>query len=88
MAFFVPPLKKEVRRLEALEPPQGTKGEILMVLNAIESGLYDVKVDYVDLYFKETDPFREANRLALKSGLDACAETSHAVIKPTAAKAP
>jgi len=82
MAVVVPPMEKEVRRLEALNPPQGGKGRILTILNAIESGLYDVRADYVDLFFKENDPFKEADRLALRFGLDACAESSHAVIKP------
>jgi hypothetical protein len=81
-AVFVPPMKKELRRLEALSPPQADEKEIGAILRAIESGVKDAKADYLDLFVKETDPFIRANTLARKYGFKACAESSHAVIKP------
>jgi hypothetical protein len=79
---FVPPMEKELRRLQALSPPQADEQEIGTILRAIESGVEDAKADYLDLFVKETDPFVQANALARKYGLEACAESSHAVIKP------
>lgn len=81
-AVFVPPMERELRRLEALSPPQADEGEIRAILRAIESGVEDAKADYLDLFVRETDPFVQANELARKYGLRACAESSHAVIKP------
>jgi hypothetical protein len=59
-----------------------TAARIRGILMAIESGLEDVKADYLDLFVKETDPFAEANELAQRYGLNACARSSHAVIRP------
>jgi hypothetical protein len=81
-AVFVPPMSGELRRLKALNPPQADAARIRAILKAIESGLEDVKADYLDLFVKETDPFAEANELAQRYGLNACARSSHAVIRP------
>lgn len=81
-SVFVPPMEKELRRLEALNPPQGEEKEFRAILRGIESGVEDAKADYLDLFFRETDPFAEANELARKYGFHACAKSSHAVIKP------
>ncbi len=82
MAVFVPPMEKELRRLKVLSPPHGDVKEIQGILRAIESGVKDARVDYLDLFFKETDPFIRANALARHYGLEACAASSHAVIRP------
>jgi hypothetical protein len=79
---FVPPMAKELRRLRALDSPPADEARIRAILRAIESGVKDAKFDYLDLFVKETDPFAQANKLARKYGLEACAESSHAVIKP------
>jgi hypothetical protein len=81
-AVFVPPMSRELRRLKALSPPPADAARIRGILTAIESGLEDVKADYLDLFVKETDPFAEANELAQRYGLNACARSSHAVIRP------
>ncbi len=81
-AVFVPPMEKELRRLRALNPPQDDEKEVGAILEGIESGVKDAKLDYLDLFVRETDPFAEANELARKYGLQACAESSYAVIKP------
>ena len=81
-AVFVPPMEKELRRLRALRPPQADEAMVQAILKAIGSGVKDAKADYLDLFVKETDPFVEADALARKYGLGACAESSHAVIKP------
>ena len=81
-AVFLPPMEKELRRLAALSPPQGDEKEVRAILKAIESGVDDAKADYLDLFVKQTDPFAEANELARKYGFHACAESSHAVVKP------
>lgn len=81
-AVFVPPMEKELRKLEALQPPEADEGKVRAILKGIRSGVQDAKADYLDLFVKETDPFVRANALARKYGLEACAESSHAVIKP------
>jgi hypothetical protein len=81
-AVFVPSMEKELRRLRALSPPQANEKQVGSILKAIESGVKDAKADYLDLFVKETDPFAKADELARKYGLGACAESSHAVIKP------
>jgi hypothetical protein len=83
-AVFVPPMEKELRRLEALIPPQADERKVRTILDGIGSGIKDAKADYLDLFVKETDPFAEANELARKYGFEACAESSHTVIKPQA----
>jgi hypothetical protein len=79
---FVPPMSRELRRLKALSPPQADAARIRRILKALESGLEDAKTDYLDLFVKETDPFAKANELAQRYGLNACAKSSQAVIKP------
>lgn len=81
-AVFVPPMEKELRRLKALSPPQGDDKEVRTILKGIEKGVKDAKFDYLDLFVEQTDPFAEANELARNYGFHACAESSHAVIKP------
>ena len=81
-AVFVPPMEKELRRLKSLNPPQDDEKEVREILRTIQAGVDDAKADYLDLFVRETDPFAEANELARKYGLHACAESSHAVIKP------
>lgn len=81
-AVFVPPMEKELRQLKALSPPQADEKKVRVILKGIESGVKDAKADYLDLFVKETDPFAEANELARKYGLQACAESSYAVIRP------
>jgi hypothetical protein len=81
-AVFVPPMERELRRLRALSPPQAGESRVRSILRDIEGGIKDAKADYLDLFVKETDPFAKANELARRYGLEACAESSHAVIKP------
>jgi hypothetical protein len=81
-AVFVPPMEKEVRKLSALHPPQADEETVRAILEGFESGVEDAKVDYLDLFLKEADPFAKANDLARTYGFRACAESSHAVIKP------
>ncbi len=83
-AVFVPPMERELRRLKALAPPQDDDKQVLAILEGIEKGIKDAKFDYLDLFVKETDPFDQANEKAQKYGLDICAGSSHAVIKPQA----
>lgn len=82
IAVFVPPMERELRRLRALSPPQADEGRVGAMLRAIESGVKDAKADYLDLFVKQTDPFTEANELARKYGIAACAQSTHAVIQP------
>jgi len=82
--IVVPPMEKELRRLRALSPPQGDEKKVRAILEEIESGVHDVQHDYLDVFYEENDPFAEANELARKYGFHACAESSHAVIKPQA----
>jgi|SRR5690348_8837066 len=81
-AVFLPPMKEELRRLQALHPPPGEGDQVRAILRAIESGLEDARVDGLDLFLRQTDPFARANALARKFGFVACAESSHAVLKP------
>lgn len=81
-AVFVPPMTRELRRLSALSPPPGGQRRVEAILEQIEAGVNDAKADYLDLFVKETDPFAQANGAARQFGLSACAESSHAVIKP------
>jgi hypothetical protein len=82
LAVFVPPMEKELGRLKALSPPQADEKKVRAILREIESGVKDAKADYLDLFVKETDPFAKANELARRYGLEACAESSHAVVAP------
>jgi hypothetical protein len=81
-AVFVPPMERELRRLRTLGPPQADEKKVRAILKATRRGIEDAKADYLDLFVKETDPFAEANVLARRYGLAACAESSHAVIQP------
>lgn len=81
---FVPPMEKELRRLKALNPPRDDEKEVRAILKGIEKGIKDAKFDYLDLFVKETDPFARVNKQARGYGLDVCAGSSHAVIKPHA----
>jgi len=81
-AVFVPPMERELHRLEALDPPQADEAKVRTILREIKSGVEDAKADYLDLFVKETDPFAKANALAQRYGLKVCAESSHAAIKP------
>jgi hypothetical protein len=83
-AVFVPPMEKELRRLKVLTPPQGDEKQVRAILKGIEKGVKDAKFDYLDLFVKQTDPFVQANGQARNYGLDICAGSSHAVIKPHA----
>ena len=68
-AVFVPPMEKELRRLEALSAaPAALTKEIGAILRAIESGTEDAKADYLDLFVKETDPFTLSERLGAEYG--------------------
>ena len=80
-AVFVPPMERELRKLEALKPPEADEGEVRAILKGIRSGVQDAKADYLDLFVKETIGWR-GKRAGAKDGLKACAESSHAVIKP------
>lgn len=82
LAVFVPPMEKELRRLKALDPPQGDEEEIRAILAAIGWGINETKSDFLDLYVKAKDPFRRAAKLASEYGLEVCAGSSYAVIKP------
>jgi hypothetical protein len=79
---LVKSIEKELRRLKALGLPPGDKKKIEAIFKEIEKGLEDAKLDPLDPLVKATDPFRKANRLAREYGLEACAESSHAVIRP------
>ncbi len=79
---LVKSIEKELRRLKALGLPPGDKKKIEAVFKEIEKGLKDAKLDPLDPLVNATDPFRKANRLARAYGLKACAESSHAVIRP------
>lgn len=82
LPVFLPPMQKELRRLKALDPPGGDEAKIQVMIEKFEWGLKDAKSDFLDLYVKKADPFRRGNKLAQEYGLDACAGSSHAVIKP------
>lgn len=82
LPIFLPPMQKELRRLEALDPPQGDQERVQAILDGIEWGVKDAKSDFLDLYVKRADPFVRSDEKARKYGLDACAVSSHAVIKP------
>jgi hypothetical protein len=79
---LVKSIEKELRRLKALDVPPGERKKIEAVFKEIEKGLEDAKLDPLDPLVNATDPFRQANRLAREDGLKACAESSHAVIRP------
>jgi len=79
---LVKSIEKELRRLKALGPPPGDKKKIEAIFKEIEKGIEDAKLDPLDPLVNATDPFRKANRLARAYGLKACAESSHAVIRP------
>jgi len=81
-AVFVPPMERELRRLKALSPPEADEGRVRALLGKIEAGVEGAKADYLDLFVEETDPFAQADALARRYGLVACAESSHAVIEP------
>ncbi len=82
LPIFLPPMQKELRRLEALNPPQGDEEKIEAMLKWIKWGIKDANSDFLDLYAKRSDPFRRADKEARAYGLDVCAGSSHAVIKP------
>jgi hypothetical protein len=82
LPVFLPPMQKELRRLEALNPPQGDEKKIQEMLKWIAWGVKDANSDFLDLYAKRSDPFVRANKEAREYGLDVCAGSSHAVIKP------
>lgn len=81
-AVFVPPMEKQLRKLRALRPPRADERQVRAILQAIESGVKDAKLDYLDLFLKQTNPFVKASALARTYGLEACAESPYAVIKP------
>lgn len=81
-AVFVPPMAKELRRLRALNPPQADAEDVKAIVRAVGRGVEDAKIDYLDLFFKRSDPFAQADALARRYGLTACAGSSHAVIRP------
>jgi hypothetical protein len=83
-SVIVPPMEKELRRLKGLSPPQDDETKVRAILEGIESGVFDAQHDYLDVFYEGNDPFAEANELARKFGFHACAESSHAVIKPQA----
>jgi len=82
ISVFVPPMEKELHRLEALRPPESDDEEVSAILSEFESGIETAKADYLDPFVKATDPFARANELARRYGFEACAESSHAVIEP------
>lgn len=80
--IFVPPMAKEARRLRALRPPQADQEKVQTFLEAVASGVEDARYDDLDLFFKRSDPFAKADSLARRYGLKACADSSHAAIRP------
>jgi hypothetical protein len=81
-SVLVKSVEKELRRLKALDLPPGDKKKIKKIFKEIEKGIKDATLDPLDPLVNATDPFRKANRLARAYGLKACAESSHAVIRP------
>lgn len=79
---LVKSIEKELRRLKAIDLPPGDKKKIKAIFKEIEKGIKDAELDPLDPLVNATDPFRKANRLARAYGLKACAESSHAVIRP------
>lgn len=75
-------IETELRRLKALSLPPRDRKQIDKIWKEIEKGLKDAKLDPLDPLVKQTDPFASANRIARAYGLKACAESSHAVIRP------
>lgn len=80
--ILVKSIEAELRGLKTLEPPPADRKEIKLILGGIEKGIEDAKLDPLDPLVKATDPFARPNRLARQFGLRACAESSHAVIRP------
>ncbi|MGN6557437.1 MAG: hypothetical protein ACTHLH_05440, partial [Solirubrobacterales bacterium] len=78
----VPPMKRALKELKALKPPEGEEPRVWRILQAMAVGVEDAEADPIDLIFTWSDPFQEARRLDKKYGLTVCAFSSQVIIQP------
>jgi hypothetical protein len=69
----VPPLEKELRKLQELELPRGHEEEAEAFLQEMEAALEALKEEPEGLS-QETNPFERSNQLAAKLGLGDCSQ--------------
>ena len=78
----LPPMEKELRKLRAINPPEGDEAQIRRILEKLEKGTKDADYDPIDLVYTGSDPFTGARHLAKKYGLTVCAVSSETLIQP------
>lgn len=69
----VPPLQKQVRRIEALPFPEGDEAQVEAFLDAVNAGIKDTEANPEDALKKGSNPFDKANSIAENYGLTVCA---------------
>jgi hypothetical protein len=73
---LVPSMEKRTRELRALVPPKADEAQVDRILAAIERVIQEAREDPARFLYRQTNfkhPFHEANELAKKYGLSACA---------------
>jgi hypothetical protein len=69
---LLPPLEKQLQKLQALPVPSGYEAQIESFLMALEEGLEAGKADPQSLLSKQSNPFDKANALGAKYQLGDC----------------
>jgi hypothetical protein len=71
----VPEIRKQVRELRDLPPPEGGEKQVNDIYDALDQGLDQLDKD-PKLLFSGANPFAKADELGKKYGLSVCAATS------------
>jgi hypothetical protein len=69
----LPPLEKQNEKIKALPAPEGDEAQIDAMVKAFEKGVEDSEANPQDVLAADTNPFKEADKLAEKYGLGNCA---------------
>jgi hypothetical protein len=68
----LPPLRKQVKKIEALTPPAADEKAIEAMLRAFEEGIEQAEEDPASAFEASGGAFEEANKLAAGYGLQVC----------------
>jgi hypothetical protein len=69
---FIPPAEKMIRELGTLGAPSGDENEVKAIVEELENGLSETKKEPKALLNPNTNPFKEADKLAREYGIKAC----------------
>jgi hypothetical protein len=67
---LIPSVEDQVQQISELPPPAGDEEQVQAILDAAQQGIEEGKSDPQS--FQKSDPFAEANKLAVQYGMKEC----------------